>query len=247
MRCKEEGRLYCEDIIKLRGASVCRLPYEILNPLDTLIAPLDAGWFLKSDRIRELYLRHGDEFTKFILERYTTAEGEGHSSIYCVNEINEERALGDDEYIQRVTRGVRVYRIKSSEEWNRIYNRYARRSVESCAERINAEHENLLIESFSDEVYLTPGVRYDVAIGVGPGIAVLYPPDKLERVLSIKTRDESMKTLKASKVIPLIKPDRIIDIPPLSKEEIGDYDLLSTRMEELIDEVHKALEGVLRP
>lgn len=242
LRCKEEGRLYCADIIKLKKASKCGLPYEVLNPLDTLIAPLDAGWFLKSDRIRELYLRHGDEYTKFILERYTIAEEEEHSSFFCVNEINDEGALGDEEYINRVTKGKKVYRIKSSEEWTRVYNKYAQRSVESCAERIRLDHENLLVESFSDEVYMTPGVEYDAAIGVGPGIATLYPIDKLEKVLDIKTREESMETVKASKILPLMTPDSTVDLPPLSEEELKDYDLLSCEMEELTDSVQDVFD-----
>ncbi|KYH36368.1 MAG: hypothetical protein AYL28_006670, partial [Candidatus Bathyarchaeota archaeon B23] len=66
-RCRFEGSLYCEDILKLREASRCGLPPELLNPIDALLAPLDAEGFLEEGRGRELYLLEEDVYSHLLV------------------------------------------------------------------------------------------------------------------------------------------------------------------------------------
>jgi predicted P-loop ATPase/GTPase len=47
LKCRAEGRLFCEDIMKLKEASRCPLPYEVLNPIDALMSPLKVEKFLR--------------------------------------------------------------------------------------------------------------------------------------------------------------------------------------------------------
>jgi predicted P-loop ATPase/GTPase len=243
MKCKREGRLYCEDIIKLKSASGCRLPYEILNPIDALLSPLSYNRFLETDRVEEFYHWYGYDAGKLLLERYTFAHGDSHHSEFCFNGFSIEHLFLDRNYVEEVTEGKKVYRLNSLEDWTGFYNKNAENSVSSCLKTIREKHEHLLVESFSDEIFKIPGLDYDVAIGVAPGVAVLYPPERLEQAINIKTRKLPLKTVQASSILSLINPRETVKINPIVKKDLNDYDTLSHKLNELIEAVSNILEA----
>lgn len=65
--CKKRESLFCEDIIKLRKAAKCNLPYEVLNPVDALMAPMDAGIYLSNNNTRSMYIDEDNTYNNLIV------------------------------------------------------------------------------------------------------------------------------------------------------------------------------------
>jgi predicted P-loop ATPase/GTPase len=238
-RCLDEGRLYCEDIIKLRKASECHIPYEVLNPVDTLVSPMDISPYLK-DRIREMYLKEKDDFSRFVVERYTREMNGSLEHVLCLNAGNRGLPL-DIEGIENNSQ--RVHRVNNLSEWNKIFGRYAPRAITSCVNRLREECNILLVESFSDEVFLVPNLKYDTVLGVAPGVVVMYHPKDFQKVMEHLTKGKILSTIKARKMLPFLKPICVKAIPPLMEEELSDYNHVADKFSVIKEMIIKNMKG----
>lgn len=244
-KCKVEARLYCEDIIRLKEAARCYLPYEILNPVDALMAPLDARTFLNKNYMREMYIKDENTFNHLLVERYTSwREGMARSTV-CVNDKNRlGDALTDRDYIrQLMEKSDEVLKIKDEAGWNSVFITLAPRSISTCGRRIAEEYEVMVVEGFNDAVCPAPELRYEAVLGVGPGAAALYNPDDFERAIKVKSMigSEPMD-LRSRDIVNFIKPKKIMTVPALDKKDINDFDRLSKKLGELVDDVLREIE-----
>lgn len=239
-RCKAEARLYCEDIIKLKEASRCQLPYEILNPVDALMAPLDTGIFLRHDDTRRMYLKNGVTFSHLLVERYTSWKDGIAKSTICVNDGNRSsEAFSERDYVLRLAeKGDDVVRVEDEAGWNSVFRMLAPRSISTCSRRIKEEHDVMVVEGYNDAVCPAPELRYEAVLGVGPGAAALYDPEDFERVLSVRSMigGEPM-ALRSQDVVEYIKPEKVLAIPALGKNDITDFDRLSEKLDEIVEAV----------
>lgn len=244
-RCMEEGRLFCEDIIKLREAARCRLPYEVLNPVDALMAPLDAAAFLRRDYVRGMYLEHENPFHHLLVERYTMWEGGRAKSFVCVNERNVRGGSWVDEgYIRRLTGSAEeVWAIEDVNGWASIFGRLGPTSISTCFRRVAGEHELVVVEGFNDAVCPAPELVYGAVLGVAPGAVAFYDPDDFGRVIEVKsmTGGEPM-ALRSEDVVQFIKPEEILSIPALESGGLADFDVLSERLGNIVDAVLDRIE-----
>lgn len=236
-RCRREGRLYCEDIIKLREASRCHLPHELLNPVDALLSPIMARGFLEEGRGRELYLLEEDTYTHLVAERYTTWNGELRHRILINRHPPSHRLLIDEDYLNRLrAEAVEVVEIESLEEWMEQHRRLASRAVSTCMRAVSRECEALIIEGYNDAASPTPEAEYDVVIGVSPGLAVFYDTSEYSKILeAYRGLGREPMELRAGDVIPFLKPEGFFEIPPLRRSELMDYDRLSERLSDLVE------------
>ncbi len=244
-KCKGEARLFCEDVVKLREAARCQLPYEILNPVDSLMAPLDAGVFLKENNVEEMYLKQPDIFSHLLVERYTRLVEGGIESVFCYNEKNlSEGVLFDGEYINHLKeRAEMMIPVRDVTGWASVFGRYGPASVSSCYERIAEKHDPIVVEGFNDAACPTPQLGYKAVLGVGPGTAALYRPDDFQRAIKVRAMTiSSMMGLRAKDVISFIKPEMIMSIPALSEKTLRNLDRLSVKLEKIVDVVQKQLE-----
>ena len=239
-KCKEEDRLFCEDIIRLREASGCQLPYEILNPIDALMAPLDAGDFLKKNDTRGMYLKQAITFDHLIVERYTSLEEGETKSTICINEKNlSGGVLSDIEYISELTETAeKVLRIEDATGWASIYRKLRPVSISTCNRKIVEKHEVTVVEGFNDAVCPAPELRYKAVLGVAPGVVAFYDPDDFERVIKVKsmTGGDPMG-LRSKDIIQFIKPEGILSIPPLNSRDLINFDVMSHKLWNVIDAV----------
>lgn len=243
-KCKKESRLFCEDIIKLKEASRCYLPYEILNPVDALMAPLDAGDFLEKNYVREMYLKEGDTFSHLLVERYTSCEEGNIKSIICLNEKSLSRkALTDRDYIHDLMeQSDDVVTVEDESGWISAFRRFGPRSISTCARRIAEEHEVIVVEGFNDAVCPAPELRYDAVAGVGPGAAAMFDSGDFERVIKLKSMiGVDPMGLRSEDIVEFIKPERILAIPALDNGVLTDFDQLSKTLVEMVDAILKQL------
>jgi predicted P-loop ATPase/GTPase len=235
-RCREEGRLYCEDIIKLRKASGCHLPYEVLNPVDALMAPMNAKFFLENKRVREMYLREPDTFLHLLIERYTSwIEGKARN-ILCLNKKNlSDKSLIDEDYIRELTeKSEEIIEVEDVTKWNSVFRRLGSGSIHTCSRRIAEEYEVMVVEGFNDAVCPAPELRYDVVIGVAPGVAALYDPDDFQKVIRIKsTISGDPRGMTAEEIMCFIKPEKTYKIHALEESDLTNFDRLSEKLDKI--------------
>jgi len=231
--CKKGVRLFCEDIVKLKKASGCKLPYEILNPIDALMTPLNAGTFLENNRVREMYIKDSDTFLHLLVERYTSWRGDKARTILCLNEKNlSEKALTDGDYMRGLkSRYDEVLIVEDLTGWSSVFSSLGPDCTSTCGRRIAEEYEVMVVEGFNDAVCPAPELRYDVVIGVAPGVAALYNPYDFQRVIEVKsTMGGDPRGMTAEEIICFVKPEKTFKIPALGNNDLTNFDRLSEKL-----------------
>lgn len=243
--CRRETRLFCEDIISLKEAASCSLPYEALNPVDALMAPLDAGAFLEDNYVRGLYLMDADTFNHLLVERYTIWEDGGARSTICVNEKNlSGRVLSDKDYISKLTgKADKVLAIEDVAGWASVFSRLGPCSISTCRKRLEEDYGLVVVEGFNDAVCPELGVRYEAVLGVGPGVAAFYDPEDFHRVIELKYMMGRDPTgLRSEEILDFIKPEEMISIPALPGIYLKNLDVLSERLGDVVGAALNRLE-----
>lgn len=243
MKCKSEGSLFCEDIIKLKEASKCPLPYEVLNPVDALLAPFNAEAFLRHELTSHMYLFEHDAFSHLIVERHTLLRNGASENILLFNErnINTDTVLLDKNYLEGLKRkAFQTIFVHSMGEWAAISTELGSKAICSCYKMIKQTCNSLIVEGFNDSVCPEHEVvkDADVVIGAAPGTAIFYDPDEFKRILEAMIAfGRKPETLKSEHVIKFAKKHKTHKIPPLLPEDLADYDRLSQKLDDVIDHI----------
>jgi predicted P-loop ATPase/GTPase len=238
LKCEEEGRLFCEDIVKLREASKCALPLEVLNPADALMSPPNLGSFLQQNALERLYLLQSNAFSHLVVERYTLCRESGTENVLCVNEeaIKSGSTVLDTNYLLNLKKNAsKVISIRSLGEWNRIFRRFGSLAIRTGYQRASERFNYVVVEGFNDAVCPEPTLHHDVIIGVAPGVAIFYDAEKFYRVLEAMSRlGKDPAALRAEDVARFLTEAEILTIPPVQRECLKDYDKLSERFDNLV-------------
>ena len=243
LKCKSEGKLFCEDIIKLKEASKCSLPYEILNPIDALMSPLNLETFLKLNLVDWMYTFEREVFNHLLVERYTMIRSGEIINTLLLNEVNlrEKLVLRDEEYIDNLSKSMnKVIPIHNVNEWNSYYEKLASKSICSCYSKLKEKYETLIIEGFNDAIVPELKLIYEteIVIGVSPSTAILYEANEFKRVIDgLISLGSNAKTLRSKDIIKFTRKYEILKIPPLSDKDLKDYDTLALKLEKLVDEI----------
>ena len=238
LKCKKEGRLFCEDIIKLRKACKCSLPLEVLNPVDALMSPLNVKAFLERKAINRLYLLEDNTFLHLIAERYTTCK-DGIKHLLCINlkALKSNFTMIDLEYIRKLEKHAeKVLYINSPDEWNSIFQDYGPEAIRSCYAKVSEEADYVIVEGFNDAVCPEKSLRYDLTIGVAPGVIIFYEAENFHAVLeTLESLGKDPRSLRAEDVLKYLKKTKILSIPALSSTCLKNYDSLSRKLDQVID------------
>jgi len=239
LECKKEEKLFCEDIIKLKKACRSPLPAEILNPVDALMSPLNVKEFLKRNTINMLYLLEQDTFLHMIAERYTIISRNGTQNILCINKRSLESrfVIIDLEYVLRLEKSVdRVLYINSLEEWNNTFTYHAPKAISSCYRKVSEKADYVIVEGFNDAVCPEKSLRYDLVIGVAPGVSIFYDGEAFHEVLgTLESLGKDPRSLRAVDVLKYLKKKKTLPIPALPSSHLKDYDRLSEKLASLVD------------
>jgi len=232
--CLKDGRLYCSDIIKLKKASGCKEKYEILNPIDTLITPLDTCYYLENETSRNLYLAHKDLYNHLVMERYTILKNGRTENTILLRESPTH--LISTEIIEKLTsKADQILKIDHLESWTSFYDQNASNAITTCTEYLK-KHDIMVSEGFCDIIYPAPIVKHEVVVGVSPGTVVIYDSERFCKAVKYYTRERKTQ-FKASEIIPYLKPKGIYKIPPSTKSELNDFDKLSKAYQEPLESI----------
>lgn len=240
LKCKAAGSLFCEDIIKLKEASKCSLPYEVLNPVDALMAPFNSEAFLERGLTAQMYLFEHDAFSHLIVERYTLLRDGGIKNVLLVNErnIDSGAVLLDKDYIRELKRkAFQTMPVHSMDEWTSISAGLGSKAIRSCYTMVKQAYSSLIIEGFNDSACPEHKIIEDVnvVIGTAPGTAIFYDPDEFKRILDTMAKlGRNPVTLRSEHVIKFARRYKALKIPPLPPEDLTDYDKLSLKLEGIV-------------
>lgn len=243
--CREKGQLFCTDIIKLREASGNGdLPYELLNPIDALMSPLKIDRYLPKRSWSQFFINNYQNFSHLVMERYTIYDS-GIVNTICINPAKlKELIFSDRVFVNNVIdKADETIVINCLEEWNRVYNTLSTKSIMSCYLRIRDKYENIVVEGFNDAVCPDPNLSYDLIIGVAPGVALFYEPERFSQVIKFMGElGKNPLSLRAENILEYLKEIEAVKIPPLSSEEKKDTDLLSQKLSPIVDRVEDRFE-----
>jgi len=243
LKCKSNGRLFCEDIIKLKEASECPLPYEVLNPVDALLTPFNIETFLERNLISRMFLIEPDTYQHLTVERYTILENEKKKNLLLLNKRSVETNLVmlDRDYLKKLENTAdQVIPLHNLNEWIRLSKEFGPKAIYSCYQKVRRACKNLVIEGFNDAVSPEPKILddVDVVIGVAPGTAIFYNPEEFKELLNALMKlGKDLRALRAEDVIKFIREYKIFKIPPLPRECLKDYDKLSEKLKDIVNYV----------
>jgi len=238
LRCRKEGRLFCEDIIKLRKASRCLLPIEVLNPVDALMSPLNIKGFLERNAINQLYLFEPDVFLHLIAERYTICK-DRIEHLLCINvrSLRSRFVMTDIGYVRKLEKHAdKVMYLNSLDEWNGIFKDYGSKAIRSCYRKVSEKAGYVIVEGFNDAVCPEKSLRYDLVIGVAPGVTVFYDAENFHTILeTLETLGKDSRSLRAEDVVKYLKKKKVLSIPALPSSYLKNYDKLSEKLDRIVD------------
>jgi predicted P-loop ATPase/GTPase len=232
--CLKEGRLYCSDIIKLKKASGSKEKFEILNPIDTLITPLNTYYYLENETSRNLHLANRDLFNHLVMERYTILKNGGMENTILLRESPTH--LISTDIIEKITsKADKIEKIDHLDSWTSFYDKNASNAITTCTEYLKT-HEVIVSEGFCDIIYPAPLFQHEVVVGVSPGTIVIYDSNRFCKAVKYHTRERKSQ-FRASEIVSYLKPMGIYKIPPLTKSELDDFDKLSKTYQEPLESI----------
>ena len=185
LKCREEGQLFCQDIIELREARKGdTLPYVLTNPVDSLMSPLRVGGYIVGRNWSQFYIDEYQTFLHLVMERYTIYSSDIRN-IICINSaVIKDVLFSEEKFVEEViSKSSETIRIDSLEKWNQLYENLSSKAILGCYRKVCEEHGNVLVEGYNDAVCPNPHLVYDLVIGVAPGVAIFYEPERFGQII----------------------------------------------------------------
>jgi len=207
-----QGRLYGKDAKRLSSASA----YSSVSTtqIEEFINPIHRLWAEPSHINPILQIPY------FILDRVTLWYKDGVKNLVVENE-----ALSAD-YNNADFRNIRanastIYPVRDLKTLNTITERYYSLAVELAYMRMLAQHEYVVIESYSDIALPWNGLNdLDIVIGVKPGQMLVYEPKKYLAAVQLVTPTYSQEEISTARIVELIKPLKVVNVPPFRSEQL---------------------------
>ena len=239
--------LFCEDVVRLSRVAGIREPYELLNPVDVLLAPLDPTTFIDFRVPNTYYSFQGDLARRTILARLAVHREGELRRIALVNEWSLDRGIlvVDEEVIEGVLEGVdEVVRVESIDAFKRALLSKSTKAVESCYRLLSERYPILVVEGYGDVAWPLPWrARVDVVLAVAPGVVLVYDPVKYKTAVElVSSAGKLYRGVRVSDIFGLLRPERAFKVGPVGKVELPEsfslrkYGGLLSYLVELLEE-----------
>jgi len=238
-QCIKQRKLFCEDIYHLKEVANVDIPIEILNPVDLLFAPLDLDYFINEGFETEFYMT--DPTAALVMERVTTIYRGKIKNLYLLNSALETHLKYLKPIVEKLLKhSDEILSFKGRNEQVDMHIRLAEKAVNTCYKEILEKEENVLIESFNDAVMPCRHVlNVNVPIGVAPGHILVFDPSKWGKALSVITQIKHPSSLKAQDIIPVLKPEKIFKVQPISKNYLNKTEKIMRNYKPFLDHIEK--------
>jgi len=208
------GRLYGKDAKLLKAASAFgpdagAIMEEFINPIHRLWAEP----------------QHIDPVTQipyFILDRVTLWFKEGAKNLVVENDALPVEYRCDDALFEKLRANASsIYHVRDLNRLNKLTEEYYDLAVELVYKEMNKQYDCLVIESYSDIALPWKGLKdLNVVIGVKPGQISVYDPEKYLTAVQLSASTYSQEELATSRILELVKPIKVVKVPPFMSEEI---------------------------
>lgn len=207
-----QGRLYGKDAKRLSSASA----YSSVSTtqIEEFINPIHRLW-AEPSRINP-----SSQIPYFILDRVTLWYKDGVKNLVVENEaMSADYSNADFSKIR--ANASTIYQVRNLKTLNTITERYYRHAVELAYKRMLAQHEYVVIESYSDIALPWNGLNdLDIVIGVKPGQMQVYEPKKYLAAVQLVTPTYSQEEIRTARIVDLIKPLKVVNVPPFRSEQL---------------------------
>jgi len=207
-RSSRDGRVYGEDAKRLREASSCEFPEEVVNPVHRV-------WFETGE--------WGilGELPGFVVDR-VALNGEGQ--LIVVNKPLLRRREYVAKYVERIThRSSEVVEVEEPDELRRLYKDMYEPSIERAYSHIRRASEVLVVESYSDIAVPWEGLEgIDLVLGVEPWRVVVYDAEKYMAAFRLYSEFRHELELTTSQVCRALRPKAELLVEPATREEIAE-------------------------
>jgi len=241
------GTIFSEDIFKLREVSNCRERYEVLNPVDNLIAPLDIYWFIEHNFTSMYYSYQLNIMRQILVTRVSYVNDRGRIfNLGILNKwlIDREIAYVDNTVTNSVTKKFdEIVEVNDLDTLAKIIVDHSARAIGlSCKLLEKYDKDIVLIESYSDSAWpFLSNISLDLVLAVAPGIVLVYPPEKYTIAVKIRTSIyKSLLGVSVKDILDYLSPIKHFKIPPVPSILIPET--VEERIKELLDYIVSRIE-----
>jgi len=216
----KSGMLFCEDILKLRKIADIKEPYEILNPVDTLMAPLDPEYYIKNRMLRYYFIQLNDNRSHIVASRITiyVKQVNKHYNLILINKrAIKGKTLITKDIEKLVYNADRILEEDRLDEYIAKLEQLRIPAITSTLSYLEEKYTHIIIESYNDAAYPLPlNIKVDYVIAVSPGKAMIYDAKDYLKAIHLKAMISKTYQIKTSDILDLLKPRQIIKIPPIT-------------------------------
>ena len=235
-----------EDIIKLVEAAEVNERFEILNPVDSVTAPLNPGAFWDWHSPSSFYTYASNFFRQVLVSRISFILSDNRIVNYgFLNKFSIEKRLiiFQPEVLSRITRKLgKIEKVEKISFLAEILASNSMPAIEHSLDYLKNKYRVVAIESFNDAAWPLPrNESVDVVVAVAPGQALIYDPEKYK--LAVFLREHVMKPYKGAvlcDIFDLIKPIERIEVPPVSYGILPDS--IADKLDRLVGIVSDEIE-----
>jgi len=217
--------LFSKDVATLSRIVKMKDPYELLNPVDFLTAPLDPTVFINA-RVPDMYYSFSYDLLKTtLMARFTKYEDGVLYNKYLINEwaLRRNILLVDEELIDRITRNAdEITTIDATKAFVHLINKNFINSINTCLKAIENKYQIVVIESYGDLAWPLPReTRVSMVLAVAPGRVLIYEASKFKIAVELKKPLRGLPTnVRLSDIIGLLKPVKSFKVGPVHTAEI---------------------------
>ncbi len=214
------GLLIGEDVYKYRKFVGINLDFNLINPIDLLLAPPDP---VKYNSVSDYIVALNDQFKQVIMFRISLYDYDLEPIHYMIKDNINNVIDGLKPYIEKLINTLKPYETDINTMIRMIFSKKCADTIVRCLKELMNDHDIVLIESFNDAA--TPSISIldyiTHVITVAPGRLYILDRDDFKR----KTIEQYYKMgdvgIRMSNIIDRVKIRTSICLPAFSNFHNG--------------------------
>jgi len=210
-----QGRLYGKDATSLKAASAFSATDDPL--LEECINPIHRLW-MEPPRINSM-----SQIPGFIIDRVTLWYKDGARNLVVENETLPAMYKCSDTLLAQLRANAsEIYHVRDLNTLNKLTEEYYDLAIELAYKKVVAQHDCVVIESYSDIALPWNGLNIlDAVIGIKPGRISAFDPQKYLAAVQIAASTYSQEELPTARIIELLKPLKEVNVTPCRSEKLS--------------------------